>query len=341
MNRVSNQSSFSFRYFSFGTLSLLTIMFVLVSFGTVVGADVISLPVGFVPNVQFAPLYVALEKGFFDEEGIELTLDHNMEIDTVALVGAGKIPFGVCSGEQVLLGRNQGLPITYIAEWYQQYPVGIVSLKDKNLTTVADLRGKRVGIPVLSGASYIGLEALLQEADLTDQDLALEAVGYTQAELLATDRIDAAVIYTTNEPVQLEALGYEINLIRVADSLPMVSNGLITNEATIAANPDLVTRMTRAFVKGLAYTREHPEEAFAICLERVDNLKDAPNVALQQRVLEETIKLYEPEDGRPLGSSDLLSWETMDSVMRTMGLVTAEIDLTKVFTNDFLPGEER
>ena len=299
-------------------------------------AEEITLPVGFVPNVQFAPLYVAVEKGFFADEDLSVTLDHNMEIDTVALVGAGSIPFGICSGEQVLLGRNQGLPLVYIAEWYRRYPVGIVSLAEKGLTTVEALKGKKVGIPALSGASYIGLEALLQEAGMRDQDLALEAVGYAQVELLTTDALDAGVVYTTNEPVQLEALGEQVHLIRVADSAEMVSNGLITNEAVIRENPELVERMTRAFLRGIQYTLDHPEEAYQICLQRIENLKDVADQELQKRVLEETMKLY-AADGRPLGASNPAAWETMAEVMRRMGYLTADIDINAAFTNDFIP----
>ncbi|HRY20510.1 MAG TPA: ABC transporter substrate-binding protein, partial [Flexilinea sp.] len=148
---------------------LLTVLFLMIGSNPVF-AEEFSLPVGFVPNVQFAPLYVALENGYFAGENLKITLDHSLETDTVALVGANKIPFGICSGEQVLLARNQGLPLTYIAEWYEQYPVGIVSLKEAGITSMQDLRGKKVGVPVLSGASYIGLEALLQESNMTDAD---------------------------------------------------------------------------------------------------------------------------------------------------------------------------
>lgn len=298
-------------------------------------ADQVELPCGYVPNVQFAPLYVGLEKGFFTEENIDLSLNHSMEIDVVALVGAGRLPFGICSGEQVLLGREQGLPLLYITNWYQNYPVGILALKDSGIETMQDLKGKRVGIPMLSGASYIGLEAMLQLAGLKDSDLKLESVGYTQAELLVTGKIDAAVVYTINEPVQLRELGYDTVLFSAAEMTKMVGNGMVTNEAMVRENPELVERMVRAFVKSIRYTAENPEEAFEICKKYVDGLADAENPDLQMKVLLATADYF--DDG-PLGYgfSDPEAWENMAAVMKKMGMYSGS-DIQAVYTNEFVP----
>ncbi len=298
--------------------------------------DSFTLPCGFIPSVQFAPLYVGLEKGFFAEENIDLELDHSLEIDTVALVGAGRLPFGICSGEQVLLAREQGLPLVYVTNWYQNYPVGVLTLAESGIDSMEALKGKTVGIPMLSGASYIGFEAMLGLSGMKDSDVKLESVGYTQAELLVTGRIDAAVVYTTNEPEQLKALGYDINLFTVAEMTSMVGNGLVTNEDLIRDDPDLAGRMVRAFVKSIRWTRENPEEAFAICEKYVDGLAAAEDKDLQMQVLLRSADYY---DAGPLGFglSDAEAWNNMGAVLREMGMLSAGTDVSAAWTNEFVP----
>ena len=312
---------------------------VLLTVGSVFAAepDSFTLPCGFVPSVQFAPLYVGLENGYFAEENIDLELDHSMEIDTVALVGAGRLPFGICSGEQVLLAREQGLPLVYITNWYQNYPVGVIALKESGIASMEDLKGKRVGIPMLSGASYIGFEAMLGLSGMKDSDVKLESVGYTQSELLVTGKIDAAVIYTTNEPEQLKALGYDFNLFTVADMTSMVGNGLVTNESMIKDDPELVGRMVRAFVRSIRRTRENPQEAFEICKKYVDGLADAEDQDLQMQVLLRSADYY---DAGPLGFgfSDPQAWENMAAVLKDLGMYSNP-DTSAAFTNDFIPEE--
>jgi NitT/TauT family transport system substrate-binding protein len=109
----------------------------------------IRLPLGYIPDIQFAPLYVGLRNGFFTADGLDVELAYMDENQAAALVGANNLQFAVVSGEQVLLARAQGLPVVYVAAWYQQYPVSVVAKSDQDIHAPADLRGKTIGLPGL------------------------------------------------------------------------------------------------------------------------------------------------------------------------------------------------
>ncbi|MBC8263424.1 MAG: ABC transporter substrate-binding protein [Anaerolineales bacterium] len=292
----------------------------------------ITLAMGFIPNVQFAPFYVAENKGYFAEENLAISFDYGMETDLLKLVGAGELRFAVASGDQVILARAQGLPVVYVLNWYRRFPVCVVSLKEKGITEAKALVGQTVGIPATEGASYIGWRALLHAEGIDEAQVNLQVIGYTQVASLTEGRVDAAVCYALNEPVQLSQAGYAPDVTYVADYANLVSNGLITNEQTIAERPELVQRLVRAVLHGLSYTIEHPDEAFAICKEHVPEIA-GDNEALQKAVLVESIKFWQ---GDKLGHSDRAAWEESQRFMRQIGLVDAEVDVETLFTNRFV-----
>jgi NitT/TauT family transport system substrate-binding protein len=293
----------------------------------------IRLPVGYIPNVQFAPLYVAIEKGYFAQENINLSLDYSFETDAISLLGANELQFAIASGEQVLLARAQDLPVVYVAAWYQKYPVAVASKAGNGLLKPEDLKGKVIGVPVLSGASYIGLRTILDAGGLSEKDVTLGVIGFSQVEMLATDRVEAAVVYIANEPVILESQGYPTDLIRVDDYLTLVSNGLVTNEKTLTEEPELVKGMVRALLNGMNDVIADPGEAYQISTKYVETLAQA-DAMVQKQVLARSIQLWQ---GGSIGYSDPAAWSNMLSVLKKMELVKADMDINRAFTNDFLP----
>jgi NitT/TauT family transport system substrate-binding protein len=296
----------------------------------------VRLPMGYIPNVQYAPFYMAVEKGYFAEAGLEIEFDYSFETNGVALVGANELPFAVVSGEQVLMARSQGLPVVYVLSWWKDYPVGVTTFADSGIASPLDLRGKKVGIPGLFGASYVGFRALLEAVGLSEADVTLDSIGFSQVEALTAGQEDAVVIYVNNEPLQLEARGYKVETIRVADYVHLASNGIISSEKVIAEEPELVQKLVVAFLKGVADVLADPQEAFEVSKKYVDGLAGLPaeDQAIQYDILLSSIEFWKSER---LGYSDDQAWENMYEVLQDMELVPAGMDYRQAYTNEFIP----
>jgi NitT/TauT family transport system substrate-binding protein len=291
----------------------------------------IRLPMGFIPSVQYAPFYVAVDKGYFAAEGIEIEFDYSFETNGVALVGANQLPFAVVSGEQVLLARAQGLPVVYAMAWFQDFPVAVIAKADSGIAAPADLKGKKIGTPTLDGANFVGLRALLAKAGVSAEDVTVEAIGFNQVPALAAGQVDAVVVYANNEPIRLAAQGEKLNTIPVGDFVSLAANGLLTNEDTIANEPELVRGFVRALSKGIADSIANPDEAYTISKKFVAELKDD---AVEKQVLAATIEMWKTDR---LGYSDPAAWETMQATLLDTGLLAAPLDLSKAYTNEFVP----
>jgi len=294
----------------------------------------IRLPMGYIANVQYAPFYVAVDKGYFAEEGIEIEFDYRFETDGMKLVGAGELPFAVASGEQVPLAREQGLPVVYVMQWFQKFPIAVVAPSSKGIRTPADLIGKQVGLPGYFGASYVGWRGLLNAAGIGESDVKTQDIGFTQVAALQQGAVDAAVGYVNNEPIQLEAAGIDVDVIPVSDYVSMVANGVVTNEKTIAENPGLVRGFVRALLRGLQDVIADPDAAFAISTRFVEGLGANPDSdEIQREVLAKSIDQWR---GEPLGRSSAAAWDTTQDVLISMGLLEQKLDGAQLFTNRFV-----
>ncbi|MDF1515431.1 MAG: ABC transporter substrate-binding protein, partial [Anaerolineae bacterium] len=292
----------------------------------------ITLPMGYVANVQFSPLYVAKERGYFTDAGFDVTFDYRWETDGIQLVAAGKTPFSIASGDQVIQARSKGLPVIAIASWYGEFPVAIISQPDIPLNSPSDLENLSIGIPETFGASYIGLRALLESGRLTENDINLQVIGYSQLAMLTSEKVDAVVVYANNEPVVLSAENVDYNILHVADHASIVSAVLISSDNYIEENPEATAAFVSAFLKGVAEAADDLETAFEISKSYVEGL--AENESVQFDVLQASANIWQTSH---LGIFSSQSWDAAQSIMLQAGLIEQTVDIETLYTNEFIP----
>ena len=160
---------------------------------------------------------------------------------------------------------------------YQQYPVGAMWLKNggPKITKPADLKGLRIGISTPGSSTDFGLKALLKAGGLTENDVHVTAIGFTETEALINKQIDVAMTFTDNEPVQAVQLGHPVNVMKVSKYTALTPNGVVTSQNMIEHHANVVRNFVKATLRGQAYTLAHPDAAFKIALKHMPDLVSA------------------------------------------------------------------
>lgn len=293
----------------------------------------VNVIMGYIPDIQFAPLYIADKKGYFTQAGLKVKFTWGFETDGVKLVGANQADFALLGGEQVIQARAQDVPLVYVANYYNGFPISIFSLKEKNIRTPQDLAGKKVGLPAFWGATYTGWRALVYEANLKETDITTQDIGFAQVAALTQGIVDAAAGYSNHEPVVLKLQGKDINEIKVADYSKLVGIGLVTNEKTVAERPQVVRSMVTALLHGVQDAIDNENESMEISLQ---NLPEAggTNLKTTQAVFQATVELWKSPH---LGYVDPAAWAASAKFMKDAGFIKSDIDVTKAYTNKFVP----
>lgn len=294
---------------------------------------------GYIPDVQFAPFYLAVARGYYRDAGLDVELQNKIDQDLVPLVGQGAVQIGLADGTSVITARSQGIPIKAVATVYARFPSVVFSLAASGISVPADLRGKRIGIPGRYGSSYIMLQALLASAGLTLDDVTLEEYrDFTQAEGVALGRVDAATGFVNNEPVRLTRRGLDVRVLRVDEITPLPGPGLIASDETIATNGEALRRFIAATVRAMNEIAADPRIGLDAAVARIPELgtdRDG-QLALLEAAIETWKSPYTLANG--LGAIDRAAWSVSIDFMATLpGLVPNPVTVAEMVNTDLLP----
>src|SRR5215471_16023029 len=271
----------------------------------------VSIGLGYIPNIQFAPFYVAQSKGYYKAAGLNVTFHHGFVNDLIGSMVLGHDNFVFATGDEELVARSKKLPVVDVATIYQRYPVSLIVPANSTIRTLADIKGHTIGEPGPFGATHVGLLALLYQAHLSLSDVHVQAIGFTQVAALLAHRFDAVVGYSNNEPLQLRKQGLQVRTFDVSDYQPMVSNGIITTESTLRNQPDVVRGFVQATIRGLKDVIANPAGAVQISKGYVQGM-DTDNA---MRVLQATIPIWQGDGKTPLGYNDSATWQSMEQFL--------------------------
>jgi putative riboflavin transport system substrate-binding protein len=297
----------------------------------------LNVGLGYIPSVQFAPFYFAQQAGYYANAGLEVTFDHRTDTDVVVLVGQGALDIGVADGTSVIPAVSNGIPVQYIATVYGTYPSIVFAKASSGITTAADLKGKKIGIPGKYGSSWIMLQALLDSVGLTPDDVTvLEYPDYGQGVAVQQGAVDAATGFANNEPVQLELSGTPAVVLHVDNVVALPGQGLIAGAPALDGKPDAVAAFVLATLRAMTEIAADPNLGLDAAIAVVPELAAARDT--QAAILDATIATWAPADGSPdFGAIDLAGWEASIAYMTKLGLVPNPVTVSQLVRTDFLP----
>ena len=282
-------------------------------------------------NPDHLPFIVAKERGFFREEGLDLSiLIPTVPEESLDLVARGKADFGVGEQTNLIKARSQGQPLLSIGPLLAHTVVCLMYLKDGPVKRLENLRHKRVGWPGLEIDLPI-LGTMLEAAGLTHDDILPVDVGFALTDALLSGKADAVFgAFVNYEQVEAELKGASVEFVsptryNVPDLYQLV---VMTSERTVKRHAEIVRGFSRALARGLAMTHQQPDEALKIYLKA--------NAMADQDLSAKTFRASLPYFPKSL-RQDGRRWKAVHDWLHQRGVIRKKIPLKDLYTNAFVP----
>ncbi|MGC3994015.1 MAG: ABC transporter substrate-binding protein [Propionicimonas sp.] len=293
----------------------------------------------YIPNVQFSPFYVAEADGDFTSAGVAPVLRHHGTSEGLfTAILAGQEQFVVAGGDELMQARAQGSDLVAVAAYYRSYPVEVIVPDGSAIHSLADLKGHSIGLPGKYGENWFGLQVALKTAGLTESDVTVQEIGYTQQAALSTGKVDAIVGFSNNEAVQFALSGFATRSLPIVESgeVPLVGICLVTTAAYAADHPEVVKVVAAGMLAGIRTVVDDPDHAMDVSATYVPGLSAAAAQASAKATLTATTKLWTTAEGKVDGHLDADQWTAMADFMAAQGLTDSRVDPTPAFSNAYL-----
>ncbi|MAS94901.1 MAG: hypothetical protein CMO55_17025 [Verrucomicrobiales bacterium] len=279
------------------------------------------------------PLFVARDKGFFEELGLSVKLEQGgAEVNPVKMVAAGKNTFGIVGGPEILLvAKGQGIPVKAIAILHRNanFPC-FVTLEPSGITEISQLQDKKVAFFPGHITTDV-LKPLLKKEGVKINESSM-GLDYTQ---LITSKIDAQWAFTVRAAIQLPLEGHPVNVIRASD-YGVITHGytIFALEETIESRPEICEKILRGIFQGIDTTLEHPEEAESILLSANPTLADDLEFVRKSESMFNAVISNSEEF--PKGYMDSGMFESAYKYLKEEGAIENDFPVKEAFTTQFL-----
>lgn len=286
------------------------------------------------PNTNHTGLYIASEKKYFKDAGLEVEIIQPSEGENIQIVAAGKADFAVSSQEAVTLARAEDIPVISIAAVIQHNTSAFASLKESNIKSVKDFEGKKYGgwgSPIEEAV----LKAVMTDAGADYLKLKNVTIGTTDFFTTIGRDSDFQWIFYGWDGIEAKRRGIDLNLIYLKDLdavLDYYTPVLVTNENTVKNRRELVEKFTRAVAGGYEFAVGHPQEAAEILIKNVPEIKQ-DLVKESQKWLSSQYRADKPKWGR----QEEAIWQRYADWLFDHGLLKKKIEAKSAFINEFLP----
>ena len=297
----------------------------------------VSLALDWYPWAAHSGIYLAQENGYFEDEGLEVSVYVPGDPATgLQLVASGEDDFVISYQADVMIARGAGLPVMSVAALVQHPLNSIMALGSSEITTPADLAGKKVGITgVPSDEALLG--AVLAQAGVGLDQIEIVNVGFNLVQSLLGGEVDAVIgAYWVHESILIEQQGQTVNVIRleewgVPDYYELV---LVTTDEKVAEDGEMVEKFVRALQQGYADAEADHEAALdALIAAAPDTDRE-----LEEAGLPLLAPFWTDNGAVPFGTQTLERWETYGLWLNENGLLDDSVEPAQAFTNEYVEG---